>query len=117
MKNLIVQNANPNLNQSQNLVRKQNKTLQKLGTLHSLKIDTDSRKIELLIGLKGEPSPLQFEAFYDIVTEQNHTFAHFYKITSEKEWISEIINLWLENNGSPNPISLDLPFFTPNSIR
>lgn len=87
---------------------KQNKTLQKLGTLHSLKIDTDSRKIELLIGLKGEPSPLQFEAFYDIVTEKNHTFAQFYKITSEKEWISEIINLWLENNG---PIRQELPGF------
>ena len=39
---------------------KQNKTLQKLGTIHSLKIDTDSLKIELLIGLKGETSPIQF---------------------------------------------------------
>jgi len=88
---------------------KQNKTLQKLGTIHSLNINTDTGKIELILGLKGEPSPIQFEAYYEIIVEDNQTFAQISKITSEKEWISQILNLWLENNG---PIRQELKGFT-----
>lgn len=85
---------------------KQNKTIQKLGSIHSLNIDTDTGKIELEIGLKGEPSPLRFEAFYEITTEQENTIALISSIICEKEWISQIINLWLEKNG---PIKQKLP--------
>lgn len=85
---------------------RQNKTLQKLGTLHSLTIDTSSGIISLEMGLKGEPHPIRFQALYQISSDEGKTAALISNITCEKEWISQVLAIWLENNG---PIRQELP--------
>lgn len=85
---------------------KQNKTLKKIGTLHSLTIDTSVGKIVIEMGLKGEPYPIQFEALYEIRSLEGKTTALISNITCEKEWISQVLAIWIENNG---PIKQELP--------
>ena len=73
--------------------------VKRLGTIHSLSLNTNERSCDLEIGLVGEPYPIRFTAKYDILKTDTGVDFQIQKIHSEKQWMEEILKMILEAKG------------------
>lgn len=80
--------------------------VKRLGKVHTFEIDSKRRIISLQFDFVGENTPIQFKVSYDIRSEQKKSEIVVTHITCEREWISEIISLWLEEKG---PLHYEIP--------
>ena len=95
-------------NEALKMALEQSETLNKLGQIYSLKVDPKINSILLEILLKGESLPFLFEAKYQIITESGKTIAQIQNIHCNKDWINEVIKLWIQKNG---PIKQEIKGF------
>ncbi len=81
------------------LVRKalqEHPVIKRLGTIHSLSLNTNERTCSLEIGLVGEPAPIRFFVKYEILATAESTRFRLSEIRSEKQWIDELLKIFLE---------------------
>lgn len=74
--------------------------IQRLGTIHELRVNAAERTCDIRIGLTGEPAPLDFRLSYDIQNTGGKTEFVVRAMTCEKPWINEILTIALEKRGS-----------------
>lgn len=73
--------------------------VKRLGTIHSLSLNTNERRCVLDIGLVGEPAPIRFTALYDIISEDGGVEFTLTDLHSDKRWIDEVLAIALESKG------------------
>lgn len=83
-----------------------NPVVKRLGTIHSLSLNTNERTCVLDIGLTGEPAPLRFTACYTIIPVNGGADFRFTDLHCEKAWIDEVIRIALEQRGGGVSFSL-----------
>lgn len=79
--------------------------VKRLGTLHSLSLNTNERTCSAEIGLVGEASPIRFSVKYEISRTETGADFQLSEIHSEKQWIDELLKIFLEEKGG----RLDFP--------
>ncbi|MDR1759619.1 MAG: hypothetical protein LBR60_03725 [Fibrobacter sp.] len=82
--------------------------VKRLGKIHAFEINSRQRIISLRFDFVGEASPIAFKINYDIVSSSGKSELVVSKIACEREWISEILRLWLEEKG---PLRYEIPGF------
>lgn len=79
--------------------------VKRLGTIHSISLNTNERTCSGEIGLVGESAPIRFFVKYDILKTGDDVRFRLSEIRSEKQWIDEILKIFIEEKGG----SLDFP--------
>ncbi len=79
--------------------------VKKLGTIHSLSLNTNEQTCSIEIGLVGEPAPIRFFVKYEILKTGEDVRFSLAEIRSEKQWIDELLKIFIEEKGG----SLDFP--------
>lgn len=74
--------------------------IQRLGTIHELRVNASERTCGIRIGLIGETSSIDFKLRYDIQNAGGKTEFVVTSMTCEKPWINEILAIALEKRGS-----------------
>ncbi len=73
--------------------------VKRLGTIHSLSLNTNERTCSAEIGLVGEVAPIRFLVKYEILTAEEDTRFCLSEIRSEKQWIDELLKIFIEERG------------------
>lgn len=84
------------------LVRKalqEHPVIKRLGTIHSLSLNTNERTCSVEIGLVGESSPIRFSVKYEISRTETGANFQLSEIRSEKQWIDELLKIFIEEKG------------------
>ena len=70
-----------------------NDNIKEYGKMVNLKIDTENKKIELEVLLKGEKESIVINIEnYEIVDKNDSKYIKFSKISASREWIEVLIN-------------------------
>lgn len=77
--------------------------VQRFGTVHKIRIDTESRTIEAEIGLKGESGTIGVTVHYNLDAQNTQTRVMIDRVRISREWLDAAARLWLENQG---PVTL-----------
>jgi len=73
-------------------------------TMRDFRLDTRGKRIEMLLLLKGEETPMHIVIEeYEIVREDGEYFLRAGRIVSSKEWINEMAALYLRKLRLPIP--------------
>ena len=78
--------------------------VKRFGEIQSLSIDSDSGTADVSILLHGEASPIKFRGYYNFDTESSTTYIVIKKITCERAWIDEGLNMWLSSSTLKFPL-------------
>lgn len=73
--------------------------VKRLGTIHSLSLNTNERTCSVEIGLVGEPVPIRFFVKYEILKTGDDVRFCLSEIHSEKQWIDELLKIFIEKKG------------------
>ena len=69
--------------------------VKRFGDIQSLSIDSTNGTADVSILLHGEAAPIKFRGYYSFDTEDSTTYIVIKKITCERRWIDEGLNMWL----------------------
>lgn len=73
-----------------------NEFVRKFGDIQSISIDSENGSADVDILLHGEKESLHFKGYYFFDTADNGgTDLVIRKITCEREWINDVLDLWL----------------------
>lgn len=89
-------------NTRDSLIRKalqEHPAVKRLGTVHSLSLNTNERTCSLEIGLSGEQFPIRFSARYEISRTDGGAELVLSEIRSERQWMDELLKIFLEEKG------------------
>ena len=78
--------------------------VKRFGEIQSLSIDSESGTADVSILLHGEASPIKFRGYYNFDTESSTTYIVIKKITCERAWIDEGLNMWLSSSTLKFPL-------------
>ncbi len=73
--------------------------VKRLGTIHSLSLNTNERTCSVEIGLAGETSPIRFFVKYEISRTETGANFQLSEIRSEKQWIDELLKIFIKEKG------------------
>lgn len=74
-----------------------NQTKKSLGQMTHIKIDSQAKRIDVELALKGETTPIQIQVkSYDLTSEGGETFIQIGEIETSREWINSLINDYLK---------------------
>jgi hypothetical protein len=73
-----------------------NAWLKPFGHATSLKLDSTNKSAEIVLELKGEPTPLTINVQqYDVLREPNGTFVVVKAVTTSREWMTAMAREYL----------------------
>jgi hypothetical protein len=73
-----------------------NNVIRDLGSLSQLSIDTINKGITVVVNLKGEVQPIEFNVFrYEIIHDDDKFFLSFKEVRASREWINILIDKYL----------------------
>jgi hypothetical protein len=73
-----------------------NQTLKRYGQMTQIRIDSQNRRIDVELQLRGESSPIQLALkSYELSSEAGETFIAIGEIESSREWINQLISDYL----------------------
>ena len=72
--------------------------VKRFGEIQTLSIDSTNGTADISILLHGEASPIKFRGYYNFDTEDSTTYIVIKKITCERRWIDEGLNMWLSSS-------------------
>lgn len=84
-----------------------NATVQRLGKVQDLHIDTQKRSMDLSLMLHGESQPIQLSCLYTLKDQEGLVILAPHKIRCSKPWLQEVIQLILERK--PEALQFVLP--------
>lgn len=74
-----------------------NQTKKSLGQMTQIKIDSQAKRIDVELELKGETAPIQISVkSYDLSSEGSETFIHLGEIETSREWINSLLGDYLK---------------------
>jgi hypothetical protein len=74
----------------------------------SFSVNAEKQTMDLTVVPHGETTPISFHLNYKIVENGDNTAFFITKIASDRLWIDEIVNLWLEKSNFQYRIPQDL---------
>ncbi len=74
-----------------------NQSHKRYGNMTRIQIDSQSKRIEVELDLKGETSPLRIEiSSYQLSSEAGETFIHLGTIDTSREWVNALLDDYLK---------------------
>lgn len=83
---------------------KNNEMVKRFGDVQSISIDSDLGTADVAVLLHGEDRPIKFRGYYSFDTEDSTTYIVIKKITCERRWIDEGLNMWLSSSTLKFPL-------------
>ncbi len=72
--------------------------VKRFGDVQSISIDSDMGTADVAVLLHGEDRPIRFRGYYSFEDGDTGTDIVIRKITCEREWIDEGLNMWLSSS-------------------
>ena len=73
-----------------------NQTQQRYGQMTNIQIDSTAKRIQVVLDLKGESTPLQIEVkSYELITKAGETHLELGDIKTSREWLNALLEDFL----------------------